>query len=148
MGLPLGSNGVRSLEVLALPCCLALLVIMRERQAAQHTAKSALQPAKRASSSLPPVPSHQRGARNARIVPIGGLPYPWTFRGASRSWSLCVVSDAPTAMTLTCSMQACIQITSLCIIYVKSSHNTLLGPEEDCKSYASLNFYKVLPVPG
>lgn len=35
-------------------------------------------------------------------------------------------------------MQACNRVTSVRIIYVKGSHNALLVPEEDCKSYASV----------
>ena len=52
-GLPLGSNGVRSLAKPALPCCLALLVIMRSARGRSTTKqKPALQPAKE-----PPPPS-------------------------------------------------------------------------------------------
>lgn len=57
--LPLGSNGVRSLEISALPCCLARFGVMWSARAAQHTENP---PCSLQKSLLhPPAPSSYKG---------------------------------------------------------------------------------------
>jgi hypothetical protein len=129
----------------ALPCCLARFVDAAPPWRPAHDQENrkirlagSLQ---KSLPSLPPhfAPSHKEVQSNSRALP-SGLPGPRISRG-SLGCGHCVCaccSRCSAAMTLTCSMQACNRVTSVRIIYVKGSHNTLLVPEEDCKSYTSV----------
>jgi hypothetical protein len=135
--LPLGSNGfaawvVFSTALLPGPFCDHL----RDARAAQQTREIRLAACKRASSPSLPLCSHQRMQQSPRCCLLA-CSLRRVFVGVSICGHCVLFSthrrdDSHVHASLHQDHE------SVYIIYVKSSHSTLLVPGQDCKSYASL----------
>jgi hypothetical protein len=133
----------------ALPCCLARFVDAAPPWRPAHDQENRkIRLAEEPPFAAPPRPPSPSSHTEVQSTParclLACLARPflvesWEFWIVVTVWfAVLCCSRCSAAMTLTCSMQACIRITSVHITYVKGSHNTLLIPKKDCKSYASV----------